>query len=140
MCHRLNLLLTSRKSKRCPSLVCSKWPPPASQHSCHLSMTLWQTFWQRYRFRQISANESVTNCLSSSKLAGFLSYTIFFITPQKKKSIGVRSGLRGGHSMLPRRPIQRFGNSWSRRHVLIGGSGVGPHLVEKRAHHSRLLL
>ena len=115
MCHRIHLLLISRKSKRFQYLVCSKWPPPASQHSWHLSMTLWQTFWQRSRFCPISANESVTNCLSSSKLAGFLSYTIFFITPQKKKSIGVRSGLRGGHSMPPRRPIQRFGNSWLRK-------------------------
>ena len=37
----------------------------------------------------------------------FFAYSLFFTTPQKKKSIGVRSGEHGGHSMLPVLPNQR---------------------------------
>ena len=37
-------------------------------------------------------------------------YTRSFRWPQRKKSKGVRSGDRGGHSIGPRRPIQRPGN------------------------------
>ena len=41
---------------------------------------------------------------------GLLEYTLSFKNPHKKKSGGDRSGLRGGHSMLPLFEITLLGN------------------------------
>ena len=52
----------------------------------------------------ISRQAPVLNPRKSGRVRGFL-WKTSFPTPQKKKSIGIRSGERGGHSILPRRPI-----------------------------------
>jgi len=46
----------------------------------------------------------------SSTVYGFCEKALFLTSPQKKKSIGVRSGDRGGHSTGPRQPIHLLGN------------------------------
>jgi len=40
----------------------------------------------------------------------FSAYTMFLIYPHRKKSIGERSGLRGGQGIGPPLPVQASGN------------------------------
>ena len=60
--------------------------------------------------RIISAASAI-RATSSSGVSIGVSYTKHFISPQIKKSVGVRSGERGGHCTGPPLPIQRLGKT-----------------------------
>ena len=60
---------------------------------------------------RIIAAASATWATSSSVVSIGVSYTKHFISPQIKKSIGVRSGERGGHCTGIPFPIQRLGKT-----------------------------
>ena len=60
---------------------------------------------------RIIAAASDTRATSSSGVSISVSYTKHFISPQIKKSIGVRSGEHGGHCTGPLLPIQRLGKT-----------------------------
>jgi len=58
--------------------------------------------------------DSLMQRIISSTVRGFREKTLSLTTSQKKKSIGVRSGDRGGHPTGPHRPSHLFGNCSSR--------------------------
>ena len=60
---------------------------------------------------RIIAAASATREASSSGMSIGVSYTKHFISPQMKKSIGVRSGERGGYCTGTPLPIQRLGKT-----------------------------
>ena len=60
---------------------------------------------------RIIAAASATRATSSSGVSIGVLYTKHFISPQVKKSIGVRSGEYGSHCTGPLLPIQRLGKT-----------------------------
>ena len=60
---------------------------------------------------RIIAAASATRATSSSEVSIGVLYTKHFISPQINKSIGVRSGERGGHCTGPLLAIQRLGKT-----------------------------
>ena len=83
----------------------------------------------RSRLELMSSQASVImNSRSSTRVRGWRLNTFSFTTPQKKKSNGVKSGDRGGHSILLRRPIHLPGNVASKNsRTRIAATQTGPH-------------
>ena len=87
---------------------CSKCSPWADMQSSRRWRTLFVTF------RQISEviflHSEMMRSRNSSNVLDFCLNTWFFKWPQRKKSRGVRSGDRAGHSIGPLQPSHRSGN------------------------------
>ena len=86
-------------------------------------------------FRRNSCGTFVRTCsilsCNLSKLDGFVRYTSSFAHPHKKKSHGVRFGLRAGQSYEPRRPIHRPGCSSSQERTVRAKYGGAPSCMKK---------
>lgn len=88
--------------------ICSKWPPSSLSQNIALLKIAQRT--RRKICGLIVRQTRTILSFKSSTLAGCVVYTCCLRWPHRKKSKGVRSGERGGHSRGPWRPIQWFPN------------------------------
>ena len=86
-----------------------------------------------------SSTSSIILWRSVARLSGGVVNTLFLRYRQRKKSHGVRSGERGGHSMSCCNPITRFGNVAFSRSLTAMRRCAGPHFhqrsTDQQLHH-----
>ena len=96
---------------------CWKCRPFTLMHSCYLRANDCVS--------RIIAAASATRATSSSGVSIGVPYTKHFISSQIKKSIGVRSGERGGHCTETPLPIQRLVKTLFRYSLISRAKCVG---------------
>ncbi len=86
-------------------------------------LSLRQTFLHKSLCSFIFWNASLMSFFKSPILLGFQLWTLFLSTPQKKTSIGVKSGEHAGQSIGPHQPIHLSWNASRYRSGLLLNNG-----------------